>query len=87
MCQHVLFLVLQLFPGIVYFGSGLQHHCTEHLGQAFMVGLRMSSMSSASLGQAPAQAHLHIYSNQNKQCTSFLPIAQPFINSLVHQEM
>ncbi len=87
MYQRVLSPILQIFLGIVYFGSGLQRYCTEHLGRFFMVGLRQSTMSSASMGQAPAQAHLHFYSNHKQQCTALLPLAQPFINSLAQQAM
>ncbi len=79
--------ILQLFLGIVYFGSHLQRHCTQHLGQFFMIGLRQSTMSNASMGQAPAHAHLHFHTKHNQQCTPLFPIAQPFINTLVHQAM
>ncbi len=44
-------------------------------------------MSTASMGQAPAQSHLHFYSNHKQQCTFLLPDAQPFINTLPHQAM
>ncbi len=50
-----------------------------------MVGLRQSTLVSDSLGQAPAQAHPHFYSNNKQQNTSSLPIAQPFFNILAHQ--
>ncbi len=85
--RRVLSKILQLFIGVVYFGSGLHHHCTKHLGRFFMVGLRQSSMASGNMGQTPAQAHLHYHSNHKQQCTALLPIAQPFINSMAQQAM
>ncbi len=82
-----MFPILQLFLGIVYFGSNLQRHCTQHLGQYFMIALKQSKMSNASMGQAPSQAHRHFYLNHKQQCTFLLPVAQPFINTLAHQAM
>ncbi len=72
-----MFPILQLFLGIVYFGSGLQRHCTQHLGWFFIIGYGQSTMSNVSIGQA----HL------KQKCTSLLPIAQPFIYTLAHQVM
>ncbi len=39
------------------------------------------------MGHAPSQVHLNFYSNHKQQYTSFLPVAQPFINTLTHQAM
>eukprot|EP00569_Conticribra_weissflogii_P015961 CAMPEP_0171410908 /NCGR_PEP_ID=MMETSP0880-20121228/28609_1 /TAXON_ID=67004 /ORGANISM="Thalassiosira weissflogii, Strain CCMP1336" /LENGTH=90 /DNA_ID=CAMNT_0011927827 /DNA_START=8 /DNA_END=280 /DNA_ORIENTATION=- len=50
-----------------------------------MNGRRQSNMASASIGQAPGRARMHMYLDPNRMNPSLLPLGQNIINLISNE--